>query len=141
MCLRYDQEYLWHQQLSHLNYQQLYKTVHQHQVCGVKLSPRSAELLCESCVIGKMQRKPFKSVDHKLSTKKLELVHSDIYGPFQIYSIGWSRYFITFIDDYSRCVSIYFLKHKSEAFEKLKEFKSVMTNESGEKIMRMRTDN
>ena len=47
--------------------------VQQNQVSGVKLSPRSDECLCEGCIMGK---KPFKSVDHKQSAKKLELVHS-----------------------------------------------------------------
>ena len=108
---------LWHQRLGHLNSQQLYKMVQQNHISGIKLSPRSGESTCEGCIVGKMQRKPFKSVDHKQSSKKLELIHSDICGPFQVDSIGGSRYFATFIDDYSRCVATYFLKHKSEALK------------------------
>ena len=65
-----------------------------------------------------MQRKLFKSVDHEQSTKKLELIHSDICGPIQVDSIGGSRYFTTFIDDSTHCVSVYFLKHKSEVLKK-----------------------
>ena len=102
---------LWHQQLGHLNSQQLYKMVQQNHISGIKLSPRSGESTCEGCIVGKMQRKPFKSVDHKQSSKKLELIHSDICGPFQVDSIGGSRYFATFID------------------------------ESGERIVKLRTDN
>ena len=132
---------LWHQRLGHLNSQQLYKMVQQNHISGIKLSPRSGESTCEGCIVGKMQRKPFKSVDHKQSSKKLELIHSDICGPFQVDSIGGSRYFSTFIDDYSRCVAIYFLKHKSEALKKFQEFESIVTNESGERIVKLRTDN
>ena len=101
--------------------------VQQNHISGFKLSPRSGESTCEGCIVGKMQRKPFKSVDHKQSSKKLELIHSDICGPFQVDSIGGSRYFSTFIDDYSRCVAIYFLKHKSEALKKFQEFESIVT--------------
>ena len=136
-----DNNDLWHQRLGHLNSQQLRKMVQQNQVSGIKLFPRSSEPLCEGCVVGKMQRKPFKSVDHKQSTKKLELVHSDVCGPIQMDSIGGSRYFVTFIDDYSHCVSVYFLKHKSEVLKKFQEFESIVTNESGGRIVKLRTDN
>jgi len=62
-------------------------------------------------------------------------------GPLQAESISRSRYFITFIDDYSRCVSIYFIKHKTEVFEKFKLFEEVVTKECGELIMKLKTDN
>ena len=56
-----------------------------------------------------MQRKQFKPVMHWQSKRKLELVHSDVCGPLelQVESIGGSRYFVTIIDDYSKCVSVH----------------------------------
>ena len=54
------------------------------------------------------------------SKGKLELVHSDLCGPMETLSFGGSRYFITFIDNYSRYCQTYFLKKKSEALEKFK---------------------
>ena len=59
----------------------------------------------------------------------------------QTESIGGKRYFVTFIDDYSRCCSIYFLKYKSEVLEKFKEFAAITTNQSGQRIRTLRTDN
>ena len=117
--------------------------VQQNKVSGIKLSPRPVhgESLCEGCIVGKMQRKPFKSVKHEQSTKKLELIHSDVCGPIQVDSIGGSRYFVTFIDDYSHCVSVYFLKHKSEVLRKFQEFELLVVNESGGRIVKLRTDN
>ena len=76
-----------------------------------------------------MQHKPFRTVNHNQSTKKLELIHSDVCGPMQVDSVWGSRYFVTFVDDYSRCVAVYFVKHKSELFEKFKAFESIVTNE------------
>ena len=58
-----------------------------------------------------MQRKPLKPLTHQQSKKKLELIHSDVCRPLQLELIRESRYFISFIDDYSKCVSIYFIKH------------------------------
>ena len=88
-----------------------------------------------------MQCKPFKPLTHQQSKKKLELVHSDVCGPLQVESIGGSRYFVTFIDDYSRCVSVYFINHKTEVFERFKLFEAMVTKECGEPIMKLRTDN
>ena len=61
----------------------------------------------------------------------LELVHTDICGPMQTPSLGGSIYFLTFIDDFSRKTWIYFLKQKSETFEKFKEFKTLVEKQSG----------
>jgi hypothetical protein len=46
----------------------------------------------------------------------LELVHTNLCGPMQTDSIKGFSYFVTFIDDYSRVIAIYFLKHKNKVF-------------------------
>lgn len=48
---------------------------------------------------------------------------------------------MTFIDDCTRSVKVYFIKHKSEVLEKFKEFEAAATNEAGCKIRALRTDN
>ena len=48
---------------------------------------------------------------------------------------------MTFIDDYSRCCTVYFLRHKSdEVLEKFKEFEADTTSESGQRIRTLQTD-
>ena len=133
---------LWHQRLGHLNRQQLNTLMDRELASGVKLSTASEKLsFCEGCVEGKMQRKPFKSVSHRQSKRKLELIYSDVCGPLQVESIGGSCYFVTFIDDYSRCVAVYFIKNKMEVPEKFKLFEATVNKECGEPIMKLRTDN
>ena len=75
------------------------------------------------------------------STRRLQLVHSDVCGPMQTESIGGHKYFVSFIDDYSRCCAVYFLKRKSEVFDKFKEFEASATNECRQTIGTLRTDN
>lgn len=61
-----------------------------------------------------MSRYPFSSSDTK--TKDiLEIVHTDIAGPMETQSIehGHARYFITFIDDFTKMVFVYFIKSKT----------------------------
>ena len=58
----------------------------------------------------------------------LEIIHSDICGPFNQMATRGFYYFITFIDDLSRYKHLYLMKYKSESFEKLKEFKVQVEN-------------
>ena len=71
----------------------------------------------------------------------LELIHSDVCGPMSSTSLSGFEYYITFIDDFSRKTWIYFLKAKSEVFEKFKEFKSLIENISDKKIKTLQSDN
>jgi hypothetical protein len=62
----------------------------------------SLDKFYEGCVISKHPRSSFLKVAEYRAKKLLELVHTDIYGPIKPSSIGEYRYFITFIDDFSR---------------------------------------
>ena len=53
---------------------------------------------------------------------------------------GGYRYFLTFTDDLSRYEYIYLMKHKSETFEKFKEFQSEVENHRNKKIKFLRSD-
>ena len=68
-------------------------------------------------------------------------MHSDVCGPMPTVSIGGRRYFVAFIDDYIRCCRVYFMKSKSEVFDKFKEFEHCTTNERGNLIGTLRSDN
>ena len=92
------------------------------------------------CIMGKQCRVRFKTATYK--TKGiLDYVHSDIWGPVRILSKGRAQYFMSFIDDYSRKVWVYFLKNKSEAFAKFKIWKVGVENQTGRKIKCLRTNN
>ena len=54
----------------------------------------------------------------------LEIIYSDVCGPFGEMARGGFVYFITFIDDLSRYGHLFLMKHKCESFEKFKEFKA-----------------
>ena len=58
------------------------------------------------------------------STDLLEIIHTDVCGPMSVEAHGGYCYFLTFIDDLIRYGYIHLIKHKSEAFEKFKEFQS-----------------
>ena len=77
----------------------------------------------------------------KRANKILELVQSDVFGPMSIPSLGKSVYYVSFIDEFSRNTWIYFLRNKSEVFDRFKEFKALVENQTEKKIKVLRTDN
>jgi transposase InsO family protein len=64
-----------------------------------------------------------------------------VFGPVLIPSLGKSVYYVSFIDDFSRNTWIYFLRKKSEVFDKFKEFKALVENQTKKKIKVLRKDN
>jgi transposase InsO family protein len=71
----------------------------------------------------------------------LHLVHSELMGPLEHPFISGFRYVLTFIDDYSRRIWVYFLNNRDEVFGKFKEFKAFVEKQSGKSINILRTDN
>ena len=132
---------LWHQRLGHVHESRLKKCVQNECVQGFDIERTTELSFCEGCLAGKMCRKPFPTVGRIWSTRKLQLVHSDVCGPMQTQSIGGAKYFVTFIDDYTRCCAVYFMKRKSEVFDKFKEFEATTTIDAGRAIGTLRTDN
>ena len=70
----------------------------------------------------------------------LEIIHTDVCGPMSVEARGGYRYFLTFTDDLSGYGYIYLMKHKSETFEKFKEFQSEVENHRNKKIKFLRSD-
>ena len=119
-----NKTHLWHLRLGHINLDRIRRLV----TCG-HLSPLDVTSLpvCEPCLEGKMTMRPFKAKGYR-AKEVLELVHSDLCGPLSTSARGGYEYFVTFIDDYSRYGYIYLMHHKSETFEKFKEFKAEVGN-------------
>ena len=72
--------------------------------------------------MGKMTMTPFSGTMER-ATNLLEIIHTDVCGPMSVKAHDKYRYFLTFTDDLSRYGYIYLMKHKSEIFEKFKEFR------------------
>jgi hypothetical protein len=100
----------------------------------------SNEGICKGCTQGKYMKKPFPSSDSK-AKGALDIVHSDLYGPFSTTSLSMYVYYVSFIDDFLRKTWVYLLKAKSEVFNKFKEFKALVENISEKKIKILRSVN
>ena len=75
------------------------------------------------------------------SDEILGIVHSDPCEKIETKSLSGAEYFVTFIDNKSRFVLVYTLKHKNEVFEKFTDWKSMVEKSTGVKVRVIRTDN
>ena len=132
---------LWHQRPGHVHELRLKKCMENESVRGINIKKMTELSFCEGCLVGKMCRKPFPAVGEIRSTRRLQLVHGDVCGPMHTPSIGGAKYFVTFIDDNTRCCAVHFMRHKSEVLEKFIEFGAPVTNGVGKAIGTLRTDN
>lgn len=131
---------LWHARLGHVNYSKLKIMMQKSMLKGLPQIEIRHDTVCAGCQYGKAHQLPYK--ESKFRAKEpLELVHSDVLGKIKQPSTRGYQYLLTFIDDFSRYVWVYFLKHKDEVFEKFREFKDTVERELGRKIKCLRTDN
>jgi len=122
---------LWHQRLGHMREK------------GMKLMAAKGKLsslkhvdvgVCEHCIFGKQKNVSFSMAGKTPKVEKLELVHTDVWGPAPVKFVGNSRYYVTFIDDSTRKLWVYFLKNKSDVFSVFKRWKTEVENQTGLKV-------
>ena len=76
-----------------------------------------------------------------ISNSIFELIHSDVWGPSHVASIGGSRYFVVFIDDYSRYSWIFPMKSRSEILPIYSNFTKMVETQFSKRIKTFRSDN
>lgn len=104
----------WHNRLGHPSFSLLKQLFPQ-------LGSPHSQLRCEPCKLAKHCHLVY-LISHIRSSSPFNLVHSDIWGPSPAVSLFGFRYFITFIDDYSRATWVYLMKAKSDVFSIVKSF-------------------
>jgi GAG-pre-integrase domain len=126
---------VWHARLGHPSTSTTLKVLNSHNLpcSSKKLS------LCQNCCMAKSHKLPFNSNDI-LSCAPLELVHSDLWGPSPVMPHNGFRYYIIFIDDFTRFSWIYFLKIKDEVINVFTLFKAQVENLPNTTIKVLRTD-
>uniref|UniRef100_A0A803P7J2 Integrase catalytic domain-containing protein n=1 Tax=Cannabis sativa TaxID=3483 RepID=A0A803P7J2_CANSA len=128
---------VWHRRLGHISYGGL-KFLSK---IGVFSRDQIQEMgMCEQCILGKSTKAKFGVGIYK-SKGIMRYLHSDLWGPLRILSRGGARDFLTVIDDFSRHVWVSILRNKKDAFNKFKELKTLVENQTERKIKMLRTYN
>ncbi|GJT10156.1 retrovirus-related pol polyprotein from transposon TNT 1-94 [Tanacetum coccineum] len=130
---------LWHKRLGHANMRLIQSLASKELVRNLpKL--KFDQHFCGACKIGKQYHASHKAKNIVSTTRCLELLHMDLFGPSSVRSYGGNRYTLVIVDDYSRYTWTRFLKDKTEAFDQFKIFSKKIQNQLGCTIVSIRTD-
>ena len=129
--------YQWHLRLGHASSEKLRHLI------SVNNLTNLTKFVPFNCLNCKLAKQPALSFSQSISNcdKPFDLVHSDIWGPAPITTVHGYRYYVLFIDDYSRFTWIYFLKHRSELSRTYIEFANMIRTQFSSPIKILRTDN
>ena len=109
-----------------------------------KLCPQFSNLLsldCESCQFAKHHRLSYSPRVNKRASGPFELVHLDVWGSCPVVSPTGFRYFVTFVDDYSRATWLYLMKNRFKLFFHFRAFCAEIHTQFHVYVQNLRSDN
>lgn len=127
---------IWHERFAHQNVTQVKSVL---QVANIEYIDQK-DFFCEACVLGKMHRLPFESVNETGSYAG-ETIVVDLCGEFQVESTGGNYYFVIFKDLFSKYKKVLFLRQRRDIIDELEDTILEIERECGNKIKKIRTDN
>lgn len=130
----------WHRLLGHVNFKYLNTLCKNQLLNGIPNELDGKFLKCKTCIENKMHNVPFKNNRYR-AKELLEIVHTDVCGPFQNTGFRGERYFIAFIDDYSKIARVYTMKSKAEVSECIKDYVNECENLTSKRVKKLRCDN
>ena len=132
-----DTSSLWHCRLGHPSAKRLELL---QSVVPTIISCNNKTFGCSIYPLAKQRRLSFlTSVSH--SSACFDLIHVDIWGPYSTPSLNGSRYFLTLVDDYSRCTWVFLMKYKSEASSLIQSLYNLILTQFKLPIKVIRSDN
>ena len=131
---------VWHRRLGHPNSHVLRVLLKSRSLGNKNSTSSKIDIVdCASCKLDKSKSLPF-PLHTTHTTKPFELVHTDVWGIAPVISHEHYKYFVTFIDDFTRFTWVYFLQSKSEVFFEFKVFLALIETQFSTKIKILRSD-
>ena len=135
-----NESWLWHRRLGHANMDLLNKLSTKQLVKGLPCVTFQKDKICDACQFGKQIKSSFKSKKMISTSRPLELLHLDLFGPMRTASLGGKFYVFVIVDDFSRFTWTLFLTHKNEALQTFSNLCKRIQNEKGFSIVSIRSD-
>lgn len=125
----------WHERLCHQNVAHVKQFLRNNNIEYI-----DEQFVCEACIYGKHHRSSFSNREEK-SSECGQIIHADVAGPIEPASIGGSRYFVVFKDDFSHFRYVRFMKNKSEVFNHFRNFVKMVDTQYDFRVRICRSDN
>ena len=130
-----------HRRLGHISAFSIRFLFRHHLIDGIDLVDDGSPLLCDSCEYAKLTHKPIQKERTAPPANAFGVeVHTDLWGPSPVPSIGGRKYYVSFTDDYSRYTRISILRTKDETLAAYKAFAAWVKTQHGVCIKRLRSD-
>ena len=141
LCLvaKVDKSQLWHRRFCHINFDNIVKVSSTFAVRDLPKIIKPTNVFVKDFILANQKKVSFPNKKFT-TTKDLEIVHTNLSHPTRTRGFYGERYFMIFVDDFTRMMWVAFLKEKYEAFVKFKIFKNRVENESGVKIKSLISD-
>ena len=130
-----EEIWLWHRRLGHPSFGYLRKLFP-----SLFYNCNLTNFNCETCVMAKSHRATFPLNNTQVDTP-FSLVHTDVWGPAPLPTHKGMRWFVTFVDDYTRMTWLYLLKHKSDVCKVFQLFHKMVSVQFHAHIKVVRSDN
>src|SRR4051812_12527241 len=114
--------WLWHRRLGHAGMKNLQTLVSKKHVVGINEVTFDKDRLCSACEAGKITKKYHSAKTIMTTTRPLELLHMDLFGPQNYASLGGNKYGLVIVDDFSCYTWVFFLDDKSKVVDIFKTF-------------------
>ncbi|KAJ1685430.1 hypothetical protein LUZ63_016820 [Rhynchospora breviuscula] len=126
---------LWHFRLGHPSLATTKKLIADYSLpCN-----KSVLNMCIDCNLAKSHKLPF-TLSTTVSHAPLELLHADVWGPAPVVTNNGFRYYVVFVDDFTKFAWIFFLQSKDEVLQVFSTFKLQVENLLSSTIKVLRTD-
>src|ERR1044072_2860944 len=136
----HQEQWVWHRRLGHVSMRKISQLNKLDLVRGLPKLKFASDALCEACQKGKFSKRSFKAKNIVSTSRPLELLHIDLFGPVKTASPNGKKYGLVIIDDYSRWTWVKFLRSKDESYSVFTSFCTQVQNEKNSKIVRVRSD-
>ena len=133
LVVEFDDVWLWNKRLCHVNFDNLVSISNMKRVIGFPKLKKLDNVICKQCQLGKVKKSSFKSKTHP-SIEIMELAHIFLCGPIDVKRYKGGKYIILFVDDYSRMMTVMFLKQKYDTFQMFKWYLERVEKESGKSL-------
>ena len=127
---------MWHARLGHANISYIKKMWY---LALISATSDACLNKCDICIESKLTKKSCPLVQQRES-ELLSLIHTDLGDLKNTMTRGGKKYYITFIDDFSRFTKVYLIRNKDEAFDMFLSYKAEVENQLNKKIKRVRSD-
>jgi transposase InsO family protein len=133
--------WLWHRRLAHVGMRNLHKLQKDGHIIGLTNTVFEKDRSCGACQARKQVGTHHHAKNIMTTTRPLEMLHMDLFGPIAYISIGGNKYGLVIVDDYSHFTWVFFLQDKSETQDVLKKFLRRAQNKFDVKVKKIRSDN